>query len=150
VNEPRRHHYVTEAFLAGFTERGTRDDMVWVHDLQRRWALLIAARGLSRFVASDNPVTFVPLEEQVALNGWGWATPSTAAAIPLTKRCALIGTFEQPPVDARVVSSPREIAHVNGWTVRTASRFVFSAGKDFIWTRPDGRMGNAADVFGSR
>lgn len=36
---PRAHHYVSAGLLAGFTESGERDGMLWVHDLRtgRRW-----------------------------------------------------------------------------------------------------------------
>src|ERR1039458_9071535 len=37
--EPRRHHYVPQCWLAGFTETGENDGRVWVTDYyrQRQW-----------------------------------------------------------------------------------------------------------------
>jgi hypothetical protein len=34
--EPRRHHYVPQRWLAGFTDTGEKDGMLWVTDLTRR------------------------------------------------------------------------------------------------------------------
>ncbi len=36
MTQARRHHFVSECLLAGFTESGSADDVLWVHDLQRR------------------------------------------------------------------------------------------------------------------
>jgi len=38
--EPRRHHFVPQCWLAGFTESGTSDGSLWVTDLsrQKQWA----------------------------------------------------------------------------------------------------------------
>src|ERR1035438_3708913 len=34
--EPRRHHYVPQCWLAGFTDTGEKDGQLWVTDLVRR------------------------------------------------------------------------------------------------------------------
>lgn len=36
MNQPRRHHYVAQMYLAGFTNTGTKDGQLWVADLKRK------------------------------------------------------------------------------------------------------------------
>lgn len=115
--------------------------------VQRNWGIQVADEGLARFIASDNPVALVPVEQTAMSNGWGWATPGTAAIVPISKRIVLVGTFEPLPWGTtRILDTAREVALINGFTVLRASRFVFSAGPDFIWTKSDGRVGHASDL----
>jgi hypothetical protein len=45
--EPRRHHYVPQCWLAGFTETGENDGRLWVTDFsrQRQWPTTPANAG---------------------------------------------------------------------------------------------------------
>ena len=37
MNQPRRHHYIAQMFLAGFTNAGTKDGKLWMADLNRAY-----------------------------------------------------------------------------------------------------------------
>ena len=48
--EPRKHHYVPQCWLAGFTETGENDGRLWVTDFsrQRQWPTTPANTGQIR------------------------------------------------------------------------------------------------------
>jgi hypothetical protein len=115
--------------------------------LQRKWGVQIVARGVARFVGSDNPVRLMPLDQRLLETGWGWGTPHTAVVLPLSKRVALVGTDEQLAWGTvRIVTSPVEVAETNAFTLATATRFIYSASEDVIWMRSNGRMGHTSDL----
>src|SRR5450755_3787132 len=79
--EPRRHHYVPQCWLAGFTETGENDGRLWVTDFsrQRQWPATPANAGHIRdfYRLSDPAPDPVVVEKFFSLLARGPRRPSS-------------------------------------------------------------------------
>jgi hypothetical protein len=111
---------------------------------QRLWSLLIAQDGFE-FIVSDHPVALTwSRPRPPSFYGPGFGVPETDVTFPLSRRLALLGTFEGP-ADRRVASR-NEIARINSRTCSYGERFVASSTEDLIWMMADGAIGNAQQL----
>ena len=112
---------------------------------ERKWTLVVAPDGCPDFVCSDRPLT-VRWNEPLAAR---WMPPglglrNTTAQIPLGRRAALLGMFERPfPM---TVATPLLVGIVNMWTVTYATRYVYSAEREFHLTLRDSSPGGRSDA----
>ncbi len=101
---------------------------------KRTWDIYIAdSNDNDNFISCDNPVSLDWSDPNFnsGLYGVGLALKKTQISIPLTKKIALIGTFEN---EGKVVKASRyEVAAINSLTGMNAKRFVFSPYKNFYW-----------------
>jgi hypothetical protein len=113
----------------------------------RHWGLLVAVGDAPNFVCCDSPVSLIPNDSPPPGGRvLGWATPHTTALIPLTRRVVLIGSMDDAPAPYRAVRDRRVIAELNAFTVKNATRWVYSPTDEFVWRKPDGAMGHASDL----
>ncbi len=110
--------------------------------LQRKWTLLVAKRDAANFICSDNPVTLAPTREFPPMLPPGWLMPDTIVHAPLTRRLAIIGSFERAS-ETVMVDTPA-LAATNRFTALHADRYIYSPGPDFIW-EDRGRLRHASE-----
>jgi hypothetical protein len=116
---------------------------------ERNWRLLIAGGRSRDFITTDSPITIVPRSGSFPrIGNAGFGLANTIVNYPLTRRFALLGTFEPIPQHA-VTLEASQIAAFNSAMIRGAHRFVWSRrpriwhlrGKDIVndlrgtWTR---------------
>ena len=112
---------------------------------QRAWSLLVASSDAPDFICSDRPVALYSTQPLPPLFGPSLGMPNTVVLFPLSRRLALVGSFEGE--DGTVIEVDRPIvAEANARVVDQAQRFVYSAGEDFVVMKPDGTLGDATDV----
>lgn len=100
--------------------------------LERTWSLWIAKEGTGEFVCSDRPVALNSLRPLPPWTGPGHALKGTVITIPISSQMALEGRFEGESRVERADS--KMIAVINGCTVRSAERFIYSINEDFLWS----------------
>lgn len=113
----------------------------------RKWSLIIAQDKAGEFICSDSPVALVwmpprPLPE---FYGPGFGLPNTEVTIPLGRRIVLSGRFEGTSGVWEV--DRRGVATLNSRTAMCSERFVYSAGPNFEYLKPDGGIGNVSDLL---
>ncbi len=117
----------------------------------RRWCILLTEGDGPSFICSDAPVALVPTEpRQGFFQGVGWGMPGTAAFIPLSKRIALCGMFDDRLTEDAVPVGKQFVSQVNAAMLATAHKHVYSPREDFLWLRADGRFRHASDLNGTR
>lgn len=112
----------------------------------RQWCVLVAEPDAPDFICSDNPVSLVlrhPSPDRWC--GIGWAMPDTCAIVPISKRIALYGLLDVK-LPQHLSVSTRTVATMNTATLACAQKHVYSAIRDFIWTRADGHLGHTCDL----
>ena len=110
---------------------------------QRHWSLGIAAPGVPDFVCSDAPVSLVPTDRFGKKDELHLANPHTILAVPLTRRAALLGSYEERPPVFRV--NEFGVLSMNAMTI-TEARQIFSAEEDFAYLGMDKQTKWKADL----
>jgi hypothetical protein len=97
---------------------------------QRNWSLLFAASDDVQFVCSDNPISLVASKSAaMPYIARGIAYPETDFILPIHRTAALLGRFEGRS-EVHVVDDA-VVACVNGRTVESALRYVYSPAPEF-------------------
>jgi hypothetical protein len=111
----------------------------------RKWSLVVAPNGCPDFVCSDRPLVLGWIEPPGARGmAPGLALTNTLAQIPLSRRAALLGMLERP--FPTTTADPKLVGIVNWWTIRHATRYVYSTEPNFHFVSPDGKPGGRDDV----
>lgn len=133
---PRERHFVREMELL---------DVILPYIIERTWTLSIAPEN-HQFICSDRPVSLVwtsPVPQVAYAPGFG--IKNSELTFPLSKRLALIGTFEGEEQVTQV--SQARVNEINGRTVHYAERFLYSGSRDFRFLDTDGTVRNVQDVI---
>jgi hypothetical protein len=100
---------------------------------ERKWSLLVAASDAPDLVCTDQPVALVPTTPD-APRFLGFGLSCTEVSLPLTRRAALVGSFDAEP---RVIEADKILAGLfNRQMIDLAERFVFSPAPDAVVSVP--------------
>lgn len=104
---------------------------------RRRWSVLIADDTAPDFICSDYPVTLV-WKDPACESPIGFGLRQTEVVLPLNRRQALFGVFEDPlPVVVRV--DVVKVGELNARTVLNAERQIYCATESFTMQH-EGRL----------
>jgi Protein of unknown function (DUF4238) len=98
---------------------------------RRSWCLWTAAPGCE-FVASDQPATCFEADPRLRNRKWNLLSPGTIITMPLGRTLAVEGRFERLP-PARTAGR-LQVAKLNGATILSADRQVYSSRSEFEWS----------------
>jgi hypothetical protein len=111
---------------------------------QRQWSIWIAEDETPDLICSDRPVCLTWHTSSPPPFPPGFALSGTAVIMPVNRRIAVSGTYEdQPPT---FTLDKYGVAVVNRGTREYANQ-VYSSEADFVWAMTDERMGNANDLL---
>lgn len=98
---------------------------------KRTWHVMRSISPDTHFVCSDHPVSLVPKTPLPLPMGPGYGMPETLVFFPVSRRVALVGTFEGEthPKDL----DRNQVAWITGYTAYHAVRYVYSATKEIAW-----------------
>lgn len=113
---------------------------------ERTWSIGFAASSTPDFVCSDAPVSLIPNEHFSQSDEVHLANRNTVLLMPLTRRAAVFGTFEQRPSTFQV--NEHGVLSLNVYTILEA-KHVFSATEDFAYLGDDGQPKGTADLVQS-
>jgi Protein of unknown function (DUF4238) len=114
---------------------------------ERKWSMLVANAGEGDFVCSDHPVGLRWTDGIRGAYGPGFALRGTDVTIPIGRRVALVGRFEDGGQVGAVYR--RRIAGVNSRTAGPGG-CIYSATGDFWWIRSDGEICRSEMLMGDR
>lgn len=105
--------------------------------VNRRWMMLVADEAAGPFITCDRPVSLTwkhPERVPIMYRGSpGYGMPNTEVIFPISKRLALIGSFEDPD---RIVPATREqVANVNSHVIMFA-RQIYAPKLGFLSLHP--------------
>lgn len=111
---------------------------------RRNWSIWIAEDDAPDLICSDRPVCLTwhtlsppPLPPGFALCG-------TAVIMPVNRRIAISGTYENQPPTSTL--DKYDVAVVNRGTREYANQ-VYSSEADFVWAMTDEQVGSATDLL---
>ncbi|MEQ8762518.1 MAG: DUF4238 domain-containing protein [Planctomycetota bacterium] len=102
----------------------------------RSWCLLEARDG--PFICSEHPVGLKSKVTLPPVFGPGFGMTDTVVTMPISKRFALQGEFQELPPTFR--ASLQHVAAINSDTARHAGRFLYASSKNFLWLNRKGRI----------
>jgi hypothetical protein len=114
----------------------------------RNWMLLIADEGAGYFITTDRPIALswtieVPPFLQASP---GFGLRNTVVYFPVSKGLLMYGTFDA--LRAPVASADTEtVALMNRIMSRSALRFIYSTGENFLWKNLDESIGERRNLF---
>lgn len=103
---------------------------------EREWSLLIADEKAGHFVCSDRPVVLNSKKEGRPPIGIGFGTPETELTMPISKRLAVLATFEGPSREVQV--NRFIVTAVNSRIIGACDRQVYSPEGNFEYLGTDG------------
>jgi len=105
----------------------------------RSWRFVRTTQASGPFISGDHPVVldWTKGGERPALSP-GYGLSGTTVTFPLSKNCALVGSFDGVDMDAE--SSRRTVAMINGQTLRGCKQRVFSPSAHFFYADPFGNV----------
>ncbi len=99
----------------------------------RQWSLVVANDDAPDFVTTDSPVSLVATTPD-APPFIGFGLRCTEVSVPLTRRVALVGNFDQEPA---VIEADRILVGLaNRQLIAQAERFVFSRTEEVVLSVP--------------
>ncbi len=113
---------------------------------KRYWSLWLVRDNAPNLVCSDSPVYLGWTKQMRDSQPPGLGVLNTIVTVPLSRRIALVGTFEPLPKEHEVGET--EVARLNSSTTMYGS-VVYSAVPDFVWLTGDGKIGNRQDFLHS-
>jgi len=109
---------------------------------ERNWSLIkIQDPTVASFICCDRPVSLTFFEDSKSFFGPGFGLDKTFLLMPINKRYMLMGTFEKPK--KKYKADLKLIANFNSRLASGAERFIYSARGNFIYTKPDGMIGDS-------
>ena len=111
---------------------------------QRNWAIWIAEDEAPDLICSDRPVCLTWRTSSPPPLPPGFAVPGTAVIMPVNRRIAVSGTYEDQPPQSTL--DRHDVATVNRGTREYANQ-VYSSEADFAWAMTDERIGNADELL---
>ena len=115
------------------------------HLSRRRWYITVVAPDAPDLICSDNPVSLTLTPMSISSQHAGFAMPGTLLLFPLSRRMALVGSFEG--IMLPNPASEKTVALINGATARSAERFLFTPKSDFVWRDRKKRVRHTADLL---
>jgi hypothetical protein len=110
---------------------------------QRNWSLWELEDGAPDLICSDRPVSLSWVIPMSGLYPPGFGSRGTVVTVPLTRRIALVGTFEPQP--AHLAIGAVKVACLNSATGMYANQ-LYSSEPDFVWRMKNSQIGRAADL----
>ena len=111
---------------------------------RRNWSIWLSENDAPDLICSDRPVCLTWLISQPPPFPPGFALPGTLVIMPINRRIAIAGTFEDQP--ANITMDKHDIATVNRATQEYANQ-IFSSEADFVWAMTEEQVGNATDLL---
>lgn len=127
------------------------ESLEWLFNtlMNRRWGIEIATDPGDFFITSDTPASVTWIDpKDYSLGPCGLGYSRTEVALPLSKRMALVGRFDDVP-DSKEADGNR-VAAINFATAHAAHRFVYGPIDDFVFMPPDGVWYTVDDWFAYR
>lgn len=109
---------------------------------ERSWSVWIANEDAPDLICSDRPVCLRWRSPQPFPPGFGHK--NTVVTIPIGKRIAIAGQFEEPPLT--FMMDAEDVGTVNRLTREYANQ-LYSSEADFALTMAAGRIGSASDLL---
>jgi hypothetical protein len=101
--------------------------------ISRKWVLQIADEKSGHFITSDHPVVVTSTKPSAPWMGAGHGLLETVLLFPLTRKCALVGTFEGE--DGVIRAPPELVAMVNSAVIARATAQVYAYDETFQYTK---------------
>ncbi len=115
-----------------------------LHD--RNWTLIkIQDPTAASFICCDRPVSLTFFEDSKSFLGPGFGLNKTFLLMPLNRRYMLMGTFEK--AKEKYKADIKLTANFNSRVASGAERFIYSSKKNFIYTKPDGMIGDSYNLI---
>jgi hypothetical protein len=91
----------------------------------------------------------IPYRSRLVLHGlramnFGLGSPDTFVSLPLSRRMAIVGTYEEPI--PRMTLDRTDVAALNSATAMCANQ-IYSPAPDFVWMMRGWRIGTAAEFM---
>lgn len=112
--------------------------------VQRKWSISIAEDEAPDLICSDRPVCLTWYTSESPPLPPGFAHQDTAVIMPISRRIAIAGTFEDHPTNSTLDS--HDVATVNRSTREYANQ-LYSSEPEFAWAMTDERVGNASELL---
>lgn len=111
-------------------------DAILPYLFDRKWSLFVSEDG-GDFVCSDHPVVIVSTVETGGHSyGVGFGMTNTEITMPINRKMAISGTFEG---ESKVYKVGEDVvAAINGRTISSAEKQIYSYGPDFNYLTGDG------------
>lgn len=112
---------------------------------KRHWQLWSIAGEAPDMICSDCPVAaswIIPAQSQLLSPGFG--VEQTIVSVPLHRRLALVGVFEEGLPESKL--DAKGVAAINSMTGCHANQ-IYSSESDFIWMTRQHEIGNATDLL---
>jgi len=112
---------------------------------RRNWQLWPVADNAPDLICSDSPVApswIIPPPSMLLPPAFG--LKSTIVSVPLHRRLALVGVFEEGLPEAEL--DAKGVAAINSMTGCHANK-IYSSEPDFVWMTRQHEMGHAADLL---
>ena len=110
---------------------------------ERTWSVGFVADGVPDLVCSDAPFSLVPNSSFDGTDELHLANHHMVAFLPLTRRAALLGTYEERPPTFQM--NECGVLSINSSTIMEA-RQVFSAAEDFVYQGADRKPKHMMDL----
>jgi hypothetical protein len=111
---------------------------------QRSWTLWTCDQNAPDLICSDHPVSVSTGSSRSSGEEFGLGSPDTFVSLPLSRRIAIVGTYEQP--FPRMTLDRADVAALNSATAMYANQ-IYSPTPDFVWMMRDWRIGTAAEFL---
>jgi hypothetical protein len=111
---------------------------------QRHWSIWIAGDDVPDLTCSDRPVCLTWYTSSPPSLPPGFALAGTAVIMPVNRRIAISGTFEEQPLKSAL--DKYDVATVNRGTRKYANQ-VYSSEAEFVWAMTEEQIGNATDLL---
>lgn len=111
---------------------------------QRNWSLWALEDDAPDLICSDRPVSLTWVIPMSGLYPPGFGLRGTVVTVPVTRRIALVGTFE--PQAAHLTIGRFQVACINSATGMYANQ-LYSSEADFAWRMVNGEIGGATDLI---
>jgi len=112
---------------------------------ERTWRLWIAKdEAVPDFICSDSPVGLRWVIPPDTMSPLGFAMENTLVTVPLSRRTALVGTYETELEGGYI--GVDEVAMINAMTAAAATK-LYCPKPDFVWRTNAGKVAHLADLF---
>ena len=115
---------------------------------KRNWGLYVAPEDDAHFICSDSPFAIHHVPAVMPYRTPKFDDLDTEATFPVSRRTALIGTFDSEDYVRDV--GVKAMARTNLGAMKNATRFLYSSAEDFVWMGPDGQLLDWAACFDLR
>lgn len=113
---------------------------------ERNWTLLVTTDDIGNFILCDRPLTlsFSENKNYDKFFGPGFAVKGTELIFPINKDIALLGIYEELPFFSEI--DEKIVAIINGRTMNSADRFIYSSRLDFKYMNNEGKICNGLNL----